>query len=180
MIPRFFFLTKGVGTHKDALQSFELALRNAQIEKFNLVSVSSIIPPGCKHLSIEKGAEILKPGEIVYVVLSKNATNEPNHVITASIGVALPSNNNNYGYLSEHHSVKQTDYDAGEYSEDLAATMLATTMGIEFDPETAWDERKRQFNASGLIIKTTHITQSATGQANKFWTTVLAAAVFIP
>jgi len=180
MIPRFFFLTKGVGKHKDYLQSFELALRNAGIHRCNIVNVSSIIPPGCKRLSKEKGLKMLKPGEITFVVLAKNTTNEPHRLIAASIGVAIPSNKNKYGYLSEHHSFGQTDEVAGDYAEDLAATMLATSMGLEFDPETAWDERKQLFKTSGLIIKTTNVTQSATGHKNGLWTTTIAATVFVP
>ena len=58
--------------------------------------------------------------------------------------------------------------------------MLATTMGIQFDPETAWDERKQLFKTSGLIIKTDNITQSAKGDKNGLWTTTIAAAVFVP
>ena len=180
MIPRYFFLTKGVGKHKERLQSFELALRSAGIQHCNIVNVSSIIPPGCKLISKEKGLKMLSPGEIIYVVLAKNATNEPHRLIAASIGVAIPSGKNNYGYLSEHHSFGQTDEVAGDYAEDLAATMLATTMGIRFDPEKAWDERKQLFKTSGLIIKTTNITQSAKGDKNGLWTTVIAAAVFVP
>ncbi|MBS7659952.1 MAG: arginine decarboxylase, pyruvoyl-dependent [Candidatus Bathyarchaeia archaeon] len=179
MIPKYFFLTKGVGKHKDRLQSFELALRNAGIQHCNLVNVSSIVPPGCKLIPREKGLAMLKPGQITFVVLARNETNEPHRLIAASIGVALPADENQYGYLSEYHSFGETDEVAGDYAEDLAATMLATTMGIPFDPETAWDERKQLFKASGLIIKTTNITQSATGDKNGLWTTVVAAAVFI-
>ena len=114
------------------------------------------------------------------MVLARNATNEPNRLVASSIGVAIPSGNNQYGYLSEHHSFGQTDEVAGDYSEDLAATMLATTMGIPFDPETAWDERKQIFRTSGLIIKTDNITQSAKGNKKGLWTTTVAAAVFVP
>jgi len=180
VIPRFFFLTKGVGKHKEALQSFELALRSAGIQHCNIVSVSSIIPPGCKLISRQKGLKMLQPGEITFIVLSRNSTNEPHRQIAASIGVAIPSGKNNYGYLSEHDCYGQTDEAAGDYAEDLAATMLATTMGIPFDPEKAWDERKQLFKTSGLIIKTTNMTQSATGEKNGLWTTVLAAAAFVP
>lgn len=180
MIPRYFFLTKGVGKHRECLQSFELALRSAGIEHCNLVNVSSIIPPGCKLVSRERGLKMLEPGEITFIVLSKNSTEEPHRLIAASIGLAIPSGEDKYGYLSEHHSFGQTDEVAGDYAEDLAATMLATTMGIQFDPETAWDERKQLFKTSGLIIKTTNITQSATGEKNDTWTTVIAAAVFLP
>ncbi len=177
-VPRFFFLTKGVGRHKEYLSSFELALRDAGINRFNLVTVSSIVPPGCRQITKEQGAEMLKPGEIVFLVLARNSTNEPHRLLAASIGVAIPSNPNEYGFLSEHHSFGQTEEAAGEYAEDLAATMLATTMGIPFDVNADWDEREQTFKASGQIIKTTNATQSAIGDKN-LWTSVVAGAVFI-
>ncbi len=180
MIPKFFFLTKGAGKHKEQLQSFELALRDAGIQQCNLVNVSSIVPPGCKQVSREQGLKMIQPGEITFVVLARNATNEPHRLVASSIGVAIPSIKNQYGYLSEHHSFGQTDDKAGDYAEDLAATMLATTMGIQFDTETAWDERKQLFKTTGMIIKTANITQSATGDKNGLWTTAVAAAVFVP
>ncbi len=180
MIPKYFFLTKGVGKHKEQLQAFELALRDAGIQQCNIVSVSSIIPPGCKLLPREQGLKLIKPGEITFVVIARNATNEPHRLIASSIGVAIPSGKNDYGYLSEHHSFGQTDETAGDYSEDLAATMLATTMGIQFDPEIAWHEKEQLFKTSGMIIKTTNMTQSATGDKTGLWTTTVAAAVFVP
>jgi arginine decarboxylase len=121
---------------------------------------------------------MLQPGEITYVVLARNSTFEPHRLFASSIGIAIPSEKNHYGYLSEHHSFGQTDEAAGDYAEDLAAT-LATTMGIQFDPETAWDERKQFFKTTGLIIKTANITQSATGDKNGLWTTTVAAAIFV-
>ena len=180
MIPKYFFLTKGVGKHKEQLQSFELALRDAGIQFCNLVNVSSIVPPGCEQVPREKGLKMVQPGEITFVVLARNATNEPHRLIVSSIGVAVPSGKNQYGYLSEHHTYGQTDDKAGDYSEDLAATMLATTMGIQFDPETAWDERKQLFKTTGMIIRTANVTQSATGDKNGLWTTTVAVAVFVP
>lgn len=179
MVPQKVFLTKGVGIHKDMLNSFELALRDAGIEKCNLVSVSSIFPPNCKVISKEEGIKILKPGEITFCVLARNSSNEPNRLISASIGLAIPKDNNQYGYLSEHHTFGEKGEKAGEYAEDLAATMLASTLGIEFNPDTAWEEREQVYKASGYIIKTTNITQSAEGNKNGLWTTVIAAAVFI-
>lgn len=180
MIPKYFFLTKGVGKHKEQLQSFELALRDAKIQHLNLVNVSSIIPPGCELVTLERGVKMLKPGQITFLVLARNATNEPHRLIASSIGVALPSIKNNYGYLSEHHSYGQPDDKAGDYAEDLAASMLATTMGIQFDPESAWREKEQLFKASGMIIQTRNVTQSATGDKDGLWTTTVAAAVFIP
>ena len=180
MIPKKVFFTKGVGKHKDKLQSFELALRNAGIAQLNLVNVSSIFPPGCKIISRDKGVQQLKPGQITFVVMARTETNEPNRLISTSIGLAIPAEGENYGYLSEHHSFGMTEKKAGEYAEDLAASMLASTLGIEFDPDTAYDERKEIYKMSEKIVRTSSISQSALGDKNGLWTTVLAAAVFIP
>ncbi len=180
MIPTKFFLTKGVGIHKEKLTSFEMALRDAGIEKFNLVHVSSILPPKCEKISREEGLQKLKAGEITYCVMSRIETNEPNRLIAAAIGCAIPTDTSQYGYISEHHAFGQTEEHAGEYAEDLAASMLATTLGIEFDSNTAWDEREKLYKMSGKIVKTFNITQSARGNKDGLWTAVLAAIVFVP
>ena len=179
MIPKKIFFTKGVGVHKDRLASFELALRKAGIEKCNLVYVSSIFPCGCKMISKEEGLTNLSPGQITYCVMARNETNEPNRLVSAAIGLAIPKDNDTYGYLSEHHAFGETDEKAGEYAEDLAATMLATTLGIEFDSNTAWEEREQVYKASGKIFKSTNIVQSAQGNKEGMWTTVISVAVFI-
>ncbi|KUG19962.1 MAG: arginine decarboxylase, pyruvoyl-dependent [Methanomicrobiaceae archaeon] len=179
VVPTRCFFTKGVGVHKDRLASFELALRKAGIEKYNLVYVSSIFPPNCKQIPAEEGLRQLSPGEITYVVMAKNETNEPHRLISAAIGLAMPKEPNEYGYLSEHHAFGETAEISGEYAEDLAATMLATTLGIEFDPDRAWQEREQIYKASGRIIHTTHICQTAEGDMTGRWTTVIAGAVFI-
>ena len=72
MIPKYFFFTKGVGKHKEQLQSFELALRDAGIQMCNLVAVSSIVPPGCEQVTREKGLKMIHPGEITFVVIDQN------------------------------------------------------------------------------------------------------------
>jgi len=179
MVPKKLFFTKGVGKHKHELQSFELALRNAGIEKCNLVSVSSIVPSNCKIITREKGKQLLNPGEITYCVMSRNKTNEPNRLIGASIGVAIPKEKNSYGYISEHHSFGVKAQKAGDYAEDLAATMLATTLGLDFDLDKAWDERKQEYKMSGRFVRTQSIVQTSQGDKNGLWTTVIAAAVFL-
>jgi arginine decarboxylase len=179
MVPEKVFITKGVGVHKDNLSSFELALRNAGIEKCNLVYVSSILPPNCKFISKEEGIKLLKPGQITYCVMARNETNEPNRLISAAVGIAMPSDNSSYGYLSEHHAYGEKGDKAGDYAEDLAATMLATTLGIEFDADKAWDDRKQEYKASGKIFKTKNICQSAEGNKDGLWTTVVSCAVLI-
>ncbi len=179
-VPQKIFFTKGVGRHKDYLQSFELALRDAKIEKCNLVTVSSIYPPGCKRIPTDEGLKMLQPGQITFAVMARNATNEPNRLIASSIGVAIPADSATYGYLSEHHPFGETDEKAGDYAEDLAATMLASTLGVEFDSNTAWDDREKIYKMSGKIVRTFNITQSAEGHKDGIWTTVVACAILLP
>ncbi|MEW5736680.1 MAG: arginine decarboxylase, pyruvoyl-dependent [Thermodesulfobacteriota bacterium] len=179
LVPRYMFFTKGKGVHKEKLASFELALRDARIAHLNIVTVSSIFPPDCKIIEIEQGLAKLQPGEVTFCVMAKEQNREPGRRLTASIGLAIPSESGRYGYLSEHHGFGQTDTEAGEYAEDLAASMLATTLGIEFDPDKDYDERRDVFKMSGKIVESQHISQAALGAEGKNWTTVLAAAVFI-
>lgn len=178
MVPRSAFVTKGVGKHKEKLTSFEMALRDARIAEFNLVKVSSIFPAKCKLISTSGGLKLLKPGQVVYVVMSENATDEPNRLVAASVGMAIPKDPNRYGYLSEHHSFGQNDTLAGEYAEDLAAYMLATILDAPFDPDKSYDEQKDIWKISGHTVKTRNVTQSAVGDKHGLWTTVVAAVVF--
>jgi arginine decarboxylase len=179
IVPQKVFLTKGVGKHRQKLSSFELALRDAGIEKCNLVRVSSILPPGCKIISKRQGVPLLKAGQITFVVLAESSTNEPNRLIAASVGVAVPADPSQHGYMSEHHGYGMTGEDTADYTEDLAACMLATTLGIEFDEEVHWDTRKELWKMHGKIVRTTNVTQSTEGDKDGLWTTVIAAAVFV-
>jgi arginine decarboxylase len=170
-------LTRGVGRHREQLTSFELALRNAGIASFNLVSVSSIFPPKARIVNKETGLKLLSPGEIVYVVMSRCVSDEPRRLVAASVGCALPSDRSVYGYLSEHHAFGQTEKVAGDYAEDLAAAMLASTLGVEFDEDKSWDEKREVWKISGKIYKSFNITQSAIVKDE--YTTVVAAAVLV-
>lgn len=178
-VAREMFLTYGVGRHREKLASFELALRDANIAEYNIVRVSSIFPPRCKMVSRNEGVKKLHPGQVLFTVVAETSTNEPHRLIASSIGVAIPRDPDHYGYLSEHHGYGQSDKIAGDYAEDLAAQMLATAMGVDFDPEAAWDERKEQWKISDEIVTTRNIVQSAVGDKSGLWTTVVAAAVLI-
>ena len=179
-VPRSLFLTRGVGRHREHLASFELALRDAGVAEYNLVSVSSIFPPGCKLISRSQGLKRMSPGQIAFAVIARQQTNEPNRLISASIGVAIPNDPKQYGYLSEHHAFGMNNKTAGDYAEDLAAQMLATTLGIDFDLDHSYDEKKELWRISGKIVRTTEITQSATGHKEGLWTTAVACAILLP
>ncbi|MFQ6038126.1 MAG: pyruvoyl-dependent arginine decarboxylase [Candidatus Aminicenantales bacterium] len=162
IIPSRIFLTRGKGQHREKLASLEEALRDAGIAPFNLVKTSSIFPPHCRLIPRKEGIKHLQPGQIVFLVMSENATDEAHRLITASVGLALPSNPDLYGYLSEHHGFGQDEREAGEYAEDLAAEMLATTLGKNFDLCQIWNEEKHLYEISpGVDVRTKHITQAA-------------------
>jgi arginine decarboxylase len=179
LIAQRVFLTKGVGIHKRKLASFEMALRNAKIAEFNLVRVSSIYPPKAKLVPRDRGLKYLKPGQIVFCVMSDVATCEPGRRIAASVGIARPVDKKRYGYLSEHHSHGETAKQAGDFAEDLAAEMLGSTMGLDINVDKAWDEKKDIYRFPRNIIKAKNVTVAATGHLEGMWTTCVAACIFI-
>jgi len=173
------FLTKGKGIHEDRLTSFEYALRDAGIAGTNIVLISSIFPPNAKLISRKEGLKKIKPGQILFTIYSKNQTNEPHRMCSASVGIAQPKDQNRYGYLSEYESFGQNENQAGDYAEDVAAQMLASSLGIPFDVDKNWDEKRQQWKISGQIYNTHNITQAAKGNKDGKWTTVFAAAVLL-
>lgn len=179
LVPKELFFTKGVGKSKEKLQSFEMALRNAHIAPYNLVRVSSILPPGAKIISEKQGIKKLHPGQITFVVLADIATNEPNRLIASSVGIAQPLDKTRYGYLSEHHCYGLTDSAAGDYAEDLAASMLASTYGMDMDSDLKYDTKSEIWKINNIRVRTRNVTQSAVGDKKGLWTTVVAAAVLI-
>ena len=179
LVPKKMFFTKGVGTHKAELRSFELALRDAGIEKCNLVHVSSILPPECKMISKNEGLKEVYPGMITFAVMSRCSSCEPHRLIAASIGCAVPADIHAYGYLSEHHAFGQNEKVAGDYAEDLAVEMLASTLGLEFDEDKSWDENKEIYRLSDKIVRTSNTTQTAVIGPDGNYTTVVSSAVFL-
>jgi len=179
VVPKRMFFTRGVGKHRHKLQSFEVALRHAGIAPLNLVKVSSIFPPGCRIVSRRTGLKDLKPGQIAYCVLADAHTNEPNRLVSAGIGLAIPAKGERYGYISEYDGFGMNYRRTADLVEDMAASMLASTLGVEFDPDADYDERREIYRMSGRIVTTRACVQSAEGDKNGLWTTVAAAAVFL-
>jgi arginine decarboxylase len=178
LIPAKVFLTKGMGRHKYKLKSFEEALRQAGVAQQNLVQVSSILPPKCKIVSRDNGLKLLVPGQISYCVMARSHTNEHGRAIASSIGIAVPKDRNKWGYISEVHGRGMNQQEAADMAEDLAADMLGTTLGFEVDLDKAWSEKEKVYKSSGLIIRTSNITQTAKGQKG-LWTTTVAIAMLL-
>ncbi len=178
IVPSKVFLVRGQGRHKEKLVSFEQALRQAGIAPYNLVRVSSIYPPHCRYVAKAAGLKLLRPGQILFVVLSENATEDPAERITASIGMAVPDDPSRYGYLAEHSDNGKSARETAAHCEYLAAEMLATKLGEKLhSPGPAG--RGQSFRISnGLSLKTRSVTQAARGVSG-VWTTVVAAAVLV-
>ena len=104
---------------------------------------------------------MLRPGDITFCVLARSETNQFGRLVYASLGLARPADPDMYGYISELHGYGMTAEASGEQAEDLAATMLASTLGLEFDPDAAWNERKQIYEHGSLIIDSTSITATA-------------------
>jgi arginine decarboxylase len=176
IVPSRVFLTRGAGLHREKLVSFEQALRRAGIAPYNLVRVSSILPPHCRIVPRAEGLKLLKPGQILFVVLSENATDESGRRISASIGLAVPKDPSRFGYLAEHEGYGLSEKEAGLHTEALAAEMLATKLG-----ESLKNGRKGRTSfriTNGPDLETRSISQTASGSTG-LWTTVLAAAVLV-
>ena len=178
-VPKKIFLTKGKGISRERLTSFELALREAGIASLNLITVSSILPPGCEFVSEEEGTKLLKPGQVVPVVLARSDSNVSGDLVSSGVGVAIPKDIEHYGYLSEHHCTGMDDYSMEEYVEDLAAEMLATTYGVNFYPDASWDEKRELWKIDNRIVKTESIIQTAKLDTEGYWCTTVSAAVLI-
>lgn len=181
-VPRYAFFTKGIGVHRNELESFELALRDAGISHLNLVEVSSILPPDCEIITREQGLTMLPPGQITFCVLSRNSTAQPRQQLSASVGIARPKEHH-YGYISEHHDFGLTSEESDEFTQDMSASMLASTLGIQFDPDAAWDDRRQLFQMANFMVETFAVSSVGQGYYEKGkppkWTTVIAAAVLI-
>lgn len=178
-VPKRMFFTRGVGTHRNNLQAFEDALRAAGIAQFNLVKVSSIFPPHCKIVSRAAGLRAMKPGQIVFCVMAEERTNEPSRMVSAGIGLAVPAAGEQYGYIAEHHGFGMTEKRTADLVEDMAASMLASTLGVDFDPDADYDARREIYRMSGQIVNTRATVQTARGDKNGLWTTVVAAAILL-
>ena len=179
LVPKRMFFTSGVGYHRDCLQSFELSLRHAGIEKCNIVSVSSIFPPDCELIPKKKGIKELQPGQMTFAVLARQSSDEPNRLVSAAVGLARPKDTKQYGYISEHHAFGESTRQSADFAEDLATTMLASTLGIELNPDVAWNERKQLYEVDQKQFVSQSIGRSAKGHKEGLWTTVIACAVML-
>lgn len=94
-LPNKIILTSGIGIGRTKLNAFDNALLNAGIGNFNLLKVSSIVPPAAKvfYLSTNNREKILpKIGSIVPTVYSSVFSKKVGEKITVALAITIPKN----------------------------------------------------------------------------------------
>lgn len=175
-VPKKFFLTKGAGTGQTPLLSLEAALQEAKISPYNLVKVSSIIPPNCQEISKEEGLNQLHKGEIIYTVLSENRTKKHNQKISCALGIARPKEKSLQGYICEHHDKNSTRIETGKFAEKCAISMLGNVAGLNIQNI---DTVKKKPEIQNIISDSKNVSIEANLTTNAKYLTVIAAVVFI-
>src|SRR3989344_286771 len=130
LVPRFAFFVSGTGKHDDRLQAFDKALLSAGPLAHNLVTVSSILPAGCKIITPEEGFKLLTPGQITFCVMAKQDSNKKGKIASASVGMIRPGDSYQYGYISEFNATDKTEDEAKQIAERLAKEMYMAKLGI--------------------------------------------------
>ncbi|MCX2818721.1 hypothetical protein EGH25_05065 [Haladaptatus sp. F3-133] len=151
-VPSEVFFVSGVGRHTARVASFEHALRDAGIEPYNLVTVSSIFPPDTDKVEPHEGVEALEAGQVVHAVLGRETATdgEPR----AAVGVAHPDGDG-HGYFVEGDGV------TGDEAETLAREMVETS------------------ETTGDVARSFNVEASATADGDGYVTAV-AVAVLVP
>ena len=160
-VPSEVFLVTGVGNHSAPVASFEHALRDAGVEPYNLVSVSSILPPEAEFVEPHEGVERLSPGQVVHAVLGRETVTEGR--ASAAVGVARAEEG--HGYFIERSGVEN----AGDSAETLAREMIETS-------ETAGTSETTGGVAESFSVEATAVAEEGGDEH----TTAVAAAVFVP
>lgn len=101
------YLTSGVGYGKTTLSAFDAALKDAGVHNFNLIYISSIIPP-FSQIKVKKFKAARKQyGDRLYVVRAENRSRESGKCIGAALGwYQLKSGK---GVFVEHEEIGETE-----------------------------------------------------------------------
>ena len=177
-VPKKVFLTKGVGIHAERLNSFEEALRDARISPMNLVKVSSIVPPYCQLVGVEDGVKLLFPGQITFCVMSRCESDEDGRLLASAVGLLLPENGDDYGYISEYHGYGKKQDEVEDWVCDQAAELYASAKGVKIDWKRAWSEEDYKYTLEERRYSPKFAVATAKGVKGK-WVTTVAAAVFL-
>ncbi|MFC8799262.1 pyruvoyl-dependent arginine decarboxylase [Promicromonospora sp. NPDC057138] len=123
----------GTGTGRTTLAAFDAALAAAGVNDYNLVRLSSIIPPGSQVLEVD-GPEQLQGdhGDLLYCVYARAHVSLPGHEAWTGIAWSRRDDGSGAGLFVEHDgpSREQVATDLTHSLDDLSATR-----GGSFHPE---------------------------------------------
>lgn len=96
----YFTLSCGVGCAVGKHNAFDRSLIEAGISNYNLITISSILPPKC---SLEK--QVLLPnGLLLPTAIAAIFSDDIGVRISSAVSVAIPENSNDIGVIMEHSS----------------------------------------------------------------------------
>jgi len=128
-------ISSGVGTGPTTLAAFDSALNQAGIANYNIIRLSSVIPPNTELIVHERQSipEAVMPGEWgdrLYVVMAEERVERPNEEAWAGIGwVQDPVTNK--GLFVEHEGNSEATV-RNDITQSLEALMA--TRNIDFGP----------------------------------------------
>ncbi len=97
IVPKKATLVVGKGEGKTHLTAFDKALLSAGIGNYNLLKVSSILPP---HVEITEEFSI-PLGALLPIAYGSISSDKPGEKITAAIGIGIPENPEEVGMIME-------------------------------------------------------------------------------
>lgn len=123
-------ISKSVGTGPTKLAAFDSALNSAGVANYNLIRLSSVIPPRTDIVQADKPLDNLPGawGDRLYVVMAEIRVDKPNEQAWAGIGWVQDADTRQ-GLFVEHEG-----YSEGEVRSDIeqSLTALMATRGIDY------------------------------------------------
>jgi len=137
--PTRFFLTAGSAEGYTPLNAFDAALLDARVGDVNLVKLSSILPPGCRHVE----RIVLEPGSLTPVAYASITSHLPGETIAAAVACGVPADPDQPGVIMEY-SARGSAHSAEEIVREMA--------------KQAFDVRKRELKEILSVSIEHHVT----------------------
>jgi arginine decarboxylase len=181
MVPQKVFWTKGVGTHKENKNARDAASREAGVGKLNLVTVSSILPPGIQEIGLDEFIKLVQPGEIVFSIHGVCESNVPGQKVCAGMGRARPWDKSHTGYVTElFEEPGVQEEDIQKRVETMALQLFADENGVEgFTAEDVWKKGKTTYEVGGIKVEIDSIIASGVCNHDGDYTCAMVMAVFV-
>jgi len=96
-------VSSGTGEGATELSAFDKALQNAGVANYNLLYLSSVIPPGFMPQIEKPAVNSNEFGHKLYVVMAENRTSEVGKEVWSGIGWVMKENQSEGGLFVEHH-----------------------------------------------------------------------------